>query len=245
MKKISGIWAISLLATGLAQGDTVINDVFAGRAGDTTTEDPGSTLDGLGDDVNFNFPTDVGNFVANQGVTTHPVFVFQMTGISDPTTITSADFSVTLLAKQNTVVDWNVDAHVIRRSSTTTIVASDYQDSAQLLMSGFNNFDDTVNENYGLDTAGQTTFTTWLQNNWVEGDYLFIGLKTNPTVTTDPGELGSENIFYRYGPNRQATTPPEDAWDETKTDAQLTIVPEPSVALLGSLGLLGLLRRRR
>jgi hypothetical protein len=73
-----------------------------------------------------------------------------------------------------------------------------------------------------------------------------IGAKLNPSLTTptgDPGYLNGKMDDLAF-------------WDETLTDAQIQtiftngsngigVIPEPSAALLGGLGLLALLRRRR
>ncbi len=137
-----------------------------------------------------------------------------MTGFPDPATITNANFSVALLEKQNSPT-FNVDAHVIRTSSDSEILPSDYETTAQLLMSDFTT-NATPTGNILLNTSGQSELTTWLQNNWVEGGFLFIGLKSNPLKLDDPGDMPSQNIYYRYGPNTQG-------WTAGKTDAQLTI----------------------
>jgi hypothetical protein len=123
-----------------------------------------------------------------------------MTGYPDPATIANANFSVSLLEKQNGPT-FNVDAHVIRTSDMATVLASDYETNAQLLMSDFTT-NATAIGNIGLNTSGQSELTTWLQS--------------NPLILPDPGTMGSQNIYYRYGPNTSGWTP-------GKTDAQLTI----------------------
>ncbi len=211
--------------TGLtadAATTVLLDDVEARRVRDTNNNGTGDVAEA---DV-----LDVGRYSTSQG---HSVFVFQMTGVANPAQITSADFSVTLISTAGTPTDFNIDAHAIRTSSAPTILASDYQTTAQLLMADFGGDNTTVGKR-SLDATGQDTFATWLQNNWVDGQYVFIGLKTDPLT------LGGGFRASRFGSSG-------GGWTANSTDAQLdlTVVPEPSAALLGGLGLLALLRRRR
>ncbi len=173
---------------------------------------------------------DVGNY--GTGDRTRPVFVFLMTGKIPSHTVTTADFTVTQTLPASAVT-FDVVAHVIRTSATPTILNSDFQNSAQQLMTNFDN----GNQNGGtvsLNSAAEMTLGSYLNTNWVEGNYVFITLKNTTYTTTTNFRL------LRYGNSG-------GGWTANSTDAQLNIttIPEPSAAFLGGLGLLCLLRRRR
>lgn len=97
------------------------------------------------------------------------------------------------------------------------------------------NFDNgNVTATVLLDSPAEMTLGTYLNTNWVEGNYVFITLKNTTYTTTENFRL------LRYGNS-------SGGWTASSSDAQLNIttIPEPSAALLGGLGLLALLRRRR
>jgi len=218
----SFIGAAILLAGVTADASTVlIDDVNAMRVRDTN-------LNGTGDVAEADV-IDVGRYSTSNS---YAVFVFQMTGVANPSLITAANFSVGITESINSPTDFNVDAHVIRKAESSTILITDYETSAQLLMADFGG--NNAVGSRSLDATGQGTFATWLQNNWADGEYVFIGLKS------DPATLSGGFRIVRFGSSG-------GGWTADSTDAQLnlTVIPEPSTALLGGLGVLFLLRRRR
>jgi len=222
MKKMIGLWSVCLLAAGVAQADVVsIDDALAGRAGSAN----GNGITGTQADLDRILEAGV----YDNGFHAHPVFVFQMTGVTVPANITNANFSVTMTAKLGTP-SFNADAYVIRKDASSTILTNDYETTAQSLMSGFSTSSSVVGDVAGLDTAGQSTLGTWLQNNWADGEYVFIGLKTDPLTPPTP----DDKEFYRYSEGAW-----NSAWSEGKTDAQLTldVIPEP--ATLGLIAAFG------
>lgn len=197
-----------------ASAQTIINSFADTRVDDRDDNNLGDTLVNGNNNTGFFTVAGIGN--------THSVFAFQMTGIADASQITDADFSLT-----NTRVEagFNIDMHVVRVSSASAFAVSDYEDSAQLIMEDFST--STIGTGtHSLDTISSATFTTYLQNNWSDGDYLFIGLKTDP-FTLDTGG----NNYYEY----------------TVDSGVLTVtIPEPSTAgLMLGLSALGLLAMRR
>jgi hypothetical protein len=111
-------------------------------------------------------------------------------------------------------------AHVIRSSADPTILASDYETSAQPLMSDFSESSDDVGT-VSLDAAGQSILGSWLRNNWVDGEYVFIGIQTNPLILPD----NSTTRVYRYGSNA-----PTNGWTAGSTDARLGIYLEEQIS---------------
>ena len=83
---------------------------------------------------------------------------------------------------------------------------------------------------YSLDATGEANLLTYMQDNWVEGSYVFLSLKADPVQTSFP--IANNN--YRFGGSSTST-------------AQIQLAaPEPSsTALLGLGGLALALRRRR
>lgn len=180
-----------------------------------------TNADGIGDS-RFGSPANnlVGFFADSAAVQNmQMVWAFQMTGVADPATIINADFTATVTGLGSNA--FNIDAHVIRTAGTDTILASDYEGSANLLTEDFNGANAVGAKS--LDVAGQTALTSFLQNNWVENQFVFIGLKTDPLT------LAGSNDFFRF-------------------DAAATLmitVPEPnSLVLLGSC-ILFVSRRRK
>ncbi len=201
-------FASLIVGTAIATGFTAhvfgvtLDDVDAKRVRDTNNNGTGNVAEA---DV-----LDAGKYSTSQG---HSVFVFQMTGVVDPSKITSADFSVTLISTAGTPTDFNIDAYAIRKAATPTILASDYETTAQLLMADFGGDNTTVGKR-SLDATGQDTFATWLRNNWVDGEYLFIGLKTDPLT------LGGSFRTSRFGSSA-------GGWTANSTDAQLIVTETP------------------
>ena len=214
-----------LMAAPAHAATLLLDDVEARRVQDTN-------LDGLGDTTALDV-LDVGNY--GTGDRTHPVFVFRMTGKNPSHIVTTADFTVTQTRPAGTnTPTFDVVAHVIRTSASSTILVSDFENTAQSLMPNFDN----GNQNGGtvsLDSVAEMTLGTYLNTNWVEGNYVFITLKNTTYTTATFFEL------LRYGNS-------STSWAASSTTAQLnvtTTIPEPSAALLGGLGMLALLRRRR
>ena len=183
-----------------------------------------SDLDGAGDTVNGGWQsTYVGRF-GDAGSNYQVVYAFQMTGFATGAEISSADFSKNFTG---TIFGsaFDVDVHAIRTAATSGLLASDYETSAGLLMTDFDGGTPGTAGVKSLSALGQTNLVAYLQTNWVENDYVFLGLKSNPGTVT----LGG---IYDF--------------DKT-TSATLTVVPEPGTyALLAGLtGLVSVMLRRR
>ena len=131
----------------------------------------------------------------------HMVWSFQMTGLSDMEQLTCADFSVEQTNLGGSSYSYDIQAHIIRTSPSSQILISDYESSDSLLTSNFD--DDRTIGMKSLDSAGKSLLKEYLKNNWKEGEYIFIGLKTDP-LTIDTYPNGS-NDFYWYNPNAKLT----------------------------------------
>ncbi|BDS06645.1 hypothetical protein NT6N_16850 [Oceaniferula spumae] len=156
------------------------------------------------------------------GVDLVAVFSFQMTGLN-PADILSADFITT---QDNTNFSdgttFDLTANIVRASSTSTGLASDFQTVDTVLMNNFEN--GHVAGSVSLDPSGENTLANWLQTNWVEDDWVFISLSTG--VNMEPG--GTNNLHNYSGSQLLVDT-----------------VPEPSSTALLGLGGIALLMRRR
>jgi len=224
-----------ILLAGSAQAEVITQ---ANRSRVQDNHAIGGSGDGVGDAVaaygHFGY-RDHGS-VASQNFQAHNVFAFLMTGIStaDAGLITAADFSVVVASTQGTP-NWNTEVHAVRTAATSTILASDYQTSAATIASNFGDgngvsnrlFDQSGVGDDGVNTlasADQANLVTYLQNNWVENDYVFISMQESIT--------GGENEWYNMD-QAQPTT--------------LTVVPEPSslVLLLVAAGSFLVFRRRK
>jgi len=127
------------------------------------------------------------------------VWGFEMTGVGYAQRIAGANFSVEQTGVGGGSYSYDIEAHVIRTSSSSAIVASDYETSASLLMT---NFVESTTGTRTLDAAGTMALTSYLQDNWKKGEYAFIGLKardnTDGDLTIDSFPNGS-NDFYSFG----------------------------------------------
>lgn len=230
----AGLTAFAVLA-GLAAaargGAITLNDVNANRVEDLTAGG-----DGTGDRAQADV-LDIGAYGNSER--TFPVFAFQMnSGLTltagQSVGVGAANFSVTQVAAGGGGTPPTGDAYALRTSSSPVILASDYQNFAQLLMPSFS---DASTGPKQLNPSGQSALASYLQSNWSEGGYVFIGLKTNPINApvsgTNVGRFGNAG----------------GGWSASSTDAQLTAtvsaVPEPGGLAALALGGLGLLARRR
>jgi hypothetical protein len=232
MKKALFTFGMSLLIAGGAQAGTI------------TMEDAGfqrlfTTLqNGVGNRQATHF-LNVGTKPNHKGWDVHAGFVFQMTGAS-AAGLQTADFSVSLTDFDGTPI-YNVDVYVNRVAATADFLLSDFE-SGTKVMDDFVTTSSTVG-NYSLDSRGRAKLLTYLRANWVEGDYVFITLKSDQADMI-MGEAVSAN--YKFGGAA-------DEWTAGATDAQLSVtdayrdIPEPaSIGLLMGLGAgLMLVRRRR
>lgn len=178
----------------------------------------------------------VGTKANSAGWDLHAGIAFQMTGPSAAELLT-ADFSVSYTGGQGTPI-YNVDVYANRVASTSAFLISDFENGTKL-MDDFVTTSDVGNfGNYSLDSTGQANLLTYLQSNWVAGEYLFITLKADTDPTFIMGEDANAN--YIFG----GTTP---LWTPEATDALLTVtaIPEPSTLALAALGFLGLCTTRR
>ncbi len=186
-----------------------------------------SDSNGTGDTVNAGTQsTYVGRF-GDAGSNYQVVYAFQMTGFATGAEISGADFSknFTGIIGFGSEGSFDIDVHAIRTAATSGLLASDYETSAGLLMTDFDGGTPGTAGVKSLSALGQTNLVAYLQTNWVENDYVFLGLKSNPGTVT----LGG---IYDF--------------DKT-TSATLTVVPEPGTyALLAGLtGLVSVMLRRR
>ncbi len=167
--------------------------------------------DGLGDWVggspNNNL---VGYFEQSNVGNMHMVWSFQMQGFHDANRIAYADLILEQSGTGGGAYAYDIEVHAIRTASSSTIVASDYEDSAALLMTDFNK---ASTGTASLDGPGKVALAAYLRDNWSKGDYVVIGLKTDPlTLASYPG--GSHD-FYRYatgGTLRLGIHPPPGTW---------------------------------
>jgi hypothetical protein len=188
-----------VLALG-AQAALVIDQNLDQRVDDTDSNGSGNRV--VGTNRLIGYHTSVQNM--------HVVYVFQMTGVTNVSEITSVDFSVTQAGVNSAFA---IDAHVIRTSLTNTVISSDYETTAATLMEDFS--DNSKTGLKSLSAAGQTNLATYLQANWSEGAYVFIGLKTDPfTIVSDSNKYGSFNsdaqlTIYRGDETSESEEPEE------------------------------------
>jgi len=192
--------------------------------------DTNSTFDGVGN-ITADHLVQVGTKQSGAGHAVNGGYAFQMTG-SSSIYLDAVDFSVSYDSKQLSPT-WNVDVYATRVSSDSTFSASDYENGT-LLMEDFVTTTSTFGSK-SLDATGQANLFTYLQNNWVEDDYIFITLKADPVVLTN-NDLNETYTFSSGAPT----------WEAGKSNALLIIsVPEPSSTALLGLGLSSMLLRRR
>ena len=202
-------------------------DLAAGDDSSARIRDTGS-FDGLGDLAQ----TEQNNFVGTitfggNGAAVNTAFAFEMTGAINGGSIYAADFSVNLDVIGGSP-SFNVDVYANRVNADGTILKSDYENGT-LIMADFVTTTDVVGS-YSLDATGEANLLTYMQDNWVEGSYVFLSLKADPVQTSFP--IANNN--YRFGGSSTST-------------AQIQLAaPEPSsTALLGLGGLALMLRRKR
>ena len=107
---------------------------------------------------------------------------------------------------------------------------------------------DRTNGSVEFGLYGATTGAT---NIWTTGTALSTATQVSTTpgsfqdfsVTFTTGAIVSDNLYVAARYTETAADRIQASLDNFRLDA--TVVPEPSVALLGGLGMLGLLRRRR
>lgn len=215
------------IATSSLQASTVtLEDVGFSRLYNTDQA-------GSGDFMTTHF-LNVGTKANSNGWDMHTGLVFQMTGASASDLLT-ADFSISLVGFQGTPI-YNVDVYANRVSTTANFQLSDFEAGTKL-MDDFVTTSDTTGS-YSLDTTGKANLLSYLQNNWVEDDYLFISLKANTDASGFiMGE--DENANYNFGGGT--------SWSAGAVDAQLSVtaVPEPATTSLLGLGAIGVLCTRR
>jgi len=167
--------------------------------------------DGDGDQVAGSPANNLVGYFEHDGVENmQMVWSFQMQGFGDADRIAYADLILEQSGTGGGAYTYDIEVHAIRTASSSTIVASDYEDSAGVLMESFNN---PATGTASLDGPGKVALASYLQDNWSKGDYVVIGLKTDPlTLASFPG--GSHD-FYRYatgGTLRIGLHPPQGTW---------------------------------
>ena len=214
-------------ATIASQGATIlsIGDALGSRLIDTAQNGSGNSLSA--------HSLNVGTKANGAGWDMHAGLAFQMTGAADGY-LEAANFSTSYTGGQGTPI-YNVDVYVNRVSSSLAFQTSDYENGTKIMDDFVTTSDIGSFGTYSLDATGQANLLSYLQSNWVEGDYLYISLKAN----TDPAPLimGEDaNANYVFG-----------SWlGGDNSDALLIVtVPEPSSTALLGLGLSSMLLRRR
>ena len=146
------------------------------------------TTDGIGDEFRITTSSFVGHY--HNGVNVHSAIVFQLTGVTDPSQITTAN----LRALQNfgktqfSSTTFNVTANIARSSSNSDFLVSDHQTSALQLSANFNG-----NNSVGavsLNAEGQAALGSWLRANYVEGEYVFISLQSDRLLQSKKSTRG-------------------------------------------------------
>ena len=173
----------------------------------------------------------VGTKANAKGWDLHAGYAFQMTR-GGAESLLAADFSVSLTALKGTPL-YHVDVYVNRVAPTADFLVSDFEKGTKLMDDFVTTKSAVVATHYSLDSAGQANLLTYLQNNWVPGEYVFITLKANTDdALPTPFVMGQDadaNYIFGGGP----------AFSAEATDAQLTItraVPEPSSLALLDIG---------
>lgn len=198
-----------------AKADLILDNIGHTRADDFSGDGQGTTANDSGNRL-------VGYFESTSAtINMHMVYSFQMIGGLDGSDILNADFSVSQTSPGSSQYSFDIHAHVIRTDPSPTILGTDYHTSAGLLMTDFDDGDRGANGLKSLDGTGQSNLTSYLQSNWSEGDYVFIGLKTDPVTVFGPG-TGGVNDFYRFGDDGTLT---------------VTAIPEPSAFAFLGVGL--------
>ena len=215
--------------SGAATFLSLANDGNAQNA-DSSFRTIDTNANGLGTDFR-NGGIFAGHF--NNTVNLNSTLSFELTGITDPADITNVTFSATqgiFGDPVNGSSPVNVELSVVRVSSgaisatSDDIQTSDHHSPVALVLSS--NFDSDIETGtVSLDATGQGLLTTFLQDNYEEGQFLFLGLRqTGPAVGSGSGDGG-----FSY----------------TDVVLEVTTVPEPSSAALLGLGGLALIMRRR
>ena len=184
---------------------------------------------GSGSNVNLAQALNVGTKNNSAGYDMHAGFVFQMTGAANGY-LEAADFSVSATGGQGQSI-YNIDLYANRVSSSSTFQLNDFENFDSLIMEDFWVVNDGLG-NFSLDALGQANLLSYLQNNWVEDDYVFFTLKLDTAPNFIAGADLNQNTIFGSAPDN---------------DSLLIItVPEPSsTALLGLGGLALMLRRKR
>ena len=215
MKKIIGGLSACLLMAGVSQAEIIttnITETADTRINDTDNDGAGNSIKPTIDNNRLigYYYKDNGEGAVDTTLNMTLVYAFLMTGVTDPSQITAADFSVTQSAVGS---DFDINASIIRTSDTADFEYSDYQTIGTSLMEDFSSND--VVGSKSLDTTGQSSLVTYLQNNWVEGQYVFISLQSDPLTLT-----GTASDYAKFN-----------------ADGVLSVMTIPESATIGMLGL--------
>lgn len=213
MNMILRVLSFFLITVMGAQAGLVIDQTADQRVDDRSSDGTGSHK--VGTNRLIGYHTSVQNM--------HVVYVFQMSGVTDASAITSADFSATQSGMNSA---FNIDAHIIRYADSPDFEVSDYETTDTLLMEDFS--DNTSTGSKALDAAARETLGTQLKANWAEGEYVFIGLKTDPLTI-----VSSSNAFGTFDADAQLTIYCGDEEVEQPEEPELTDLEQ--VLALGNL----------
>lgn len=213
MRKTACVLSAFLMIMGGAQASLIIDE-----ASDIRVDDLAGTGSGTRTVITSDASRILGYHTSVNNM--NLVYVFQMTAGFDSSSITAANFSVSqkeTLGANN----FNIDAYVIRTSSSDRVLTSDYQDYSVMLMDDFS--DNGTTGSMSLDATAQTTLGTYLKDNWADGEYVFIGLKSDPfTIVSD------SNTYSKFS-----------------ADGVLTVIPEPATFMMLGFGTVAMMFIRR
>lgn len=170
-----------------------------------------AAINGQGNTLQYNQGLNVGTLSYGPG--THAAIAFQMNGAT-AAEVLGGDFSISYNSKSGTP-NFNVDLYYSRVSATGELLASDYQ-AANLVMKDFITTSSTPG-NHSLDGLGRENLSFYIKNQWEEGSYMILTLKTSPVAST----LATASDFYSFGAAKS---------DGTSDNAQLHVkIPAPVI----------------
>ncbi len=186
-------WSGDGAATAISETDAFNVTLLSGTTETINATDSGRATDGdengAGDSTGGD--TKMGNWKGDS----YGIVVFQLPTTVDIANLADADLEVYLDKKVNIQTsDPGVDLDVVRvSSSSSAILAADFETAGTALMSDYLPSDAATNQYLALDGAGKGALANWLSSNAAAGDYVFFRLKTDAEETYDRYEISEEN----------------------------------------------------